>query len=995
MKKATKIFSVIIAAAMVLGVMCFPAFAAGDDWTGAEDTTVRVGTDYYNTLAEALTAVYKNSPSDTVIIECKENSDVGSMTHAIVADSIHIIGNNARVTGGERDMGIDTYKYDRTTGARDENGEFLTKDITVIVDELDGIAAWGQRNTTHTINLEFNDCDGMNRVYFSGTAGTNNITLNNCDFSGDTANNCTVYSSMAGEITLNNCTFTGVGEPVNINTKAEGAEVAINVNGCTFTDCGQGNAGDRAWAAPIRVVKSAESAASTLHVDADTIFAYSEGVSSANGDVLIGNGRSDGNPSYDVTVNVLADAEVQYQEPGYYAKDDGTLSVVRIGLKGYATLQDAVKAAVPGDTIEIIAEQVSGSSQEIVVDKAVTITSAEGQTAEIRDAKFVLKASAVFDGLKITGNSYINVNDAGAAEVTIQNCDVNVELKEKVSGRAAFIVSQSEVATPVKLAVKNNVIIVKSTADSYPAAMFTWRYLADGSEISGNTFGSEAKRYNFIAVKSLNAADDAVITISDNTVYGTNRNFYFYAFDLYQNNSRLNTYTVLSKNNTVLAEEYAGSSYTVRAFCIEVNDLNGVSGNAVFYDNGTMMNGVPVTLNDIEFSTDRGTDAVPYVNAGVNVLLDENGKVKAGNFVAAVAPAYAAPGLVLKENADGSYSAIADSALTNAVAVVFEKVDETDDTLYNIVLKAADNTIINRLTAAELAFKLESEEVAYEILPYGDVRCVSNTQTEMDNDYLFYLKGAGENGEDVPDITQPEIVIAQVQFNGYGAVKFSIDDSALNAVRATANADNIVTDYLVGGGTDANVGELIINDTANNGVIETELSPVTADLTVKIAFNNNVTAGNAEAYQQMKVTITGADGKEYVYALGGDNYTAEEAVIVAGNLPANNRYTVTVSGEGYRTAKKTVQLTEAGAELAFWNNVKDTAEANGERKNFLAGEIVKDGKINIYDLSAVVSYFGEIDLDNGEKNEYAKYDLNRDGKVDSKDVAMVLVSWNE
>ena len=43
----------------------------------------------------------------------------------------------------------------------------------------------------------------------------------------------------------------------------------------------------------------------------------------------------------------------------------------------------------------------------------------------------------------------------------------------------------------------------------------------------------------------------------------------------------------------------------------------------------------------------------------------------------------------------------------------------------------------------------------------------------------------------------------------------------------------------------------------------------------------------------------------------------------------------------------------------------------------------------------VVSYFGEIDLDNGEKNEYAKYDLNRDGKVDSKDVAMVLVSWNE
>jgi Ca2+-binding EF-hand superfamily protein len=88
--------------------------------------------------------------------------------------------------------------------------------------------------------------------------------------------------------------------------------------------------------------------------------------------------------------------------------------------------------------------------------------------------------------------------------------------------------------------------------------------------------------------------------------------------------------------------------------------------------------------------------------------------------------------------------------------------------------------------------------------------------------------------------------------------------------------------------------------------------------------------------------------------------------------------------------------------LNFWNNVKDAptvvevgAPASTATKNFLAGDIVKDNNINLYDLSAVVSYFGMIDLSSDpSKYKYAKYDLNRDGKIDSKDVAYVLVSWD-
>ena len=73
--------------------------------------------------------------------------------------------------------------------------------------------------------------------------------------------------------------------------------------------------------------------------------------------------------------------------------------------------------------------------------------------------------------------------------------------------------------------------------------------------------------------------------------------------------------------------------------------------------------------------------------------------------------------------------------------------------------------------------------------------------------------------------------------------------------------------------------------------------------------------------------------------------------------------------------------------------VVNTAGKNIKAKTtFLAGDIIAGNKINIYDLSAVVSYFGEDNLI-AEHPGYAKYDLNRDGKIDSKDVAYVLVSW--
>ena len=90
-------------------------------------------------------------------------------------------------------------------------------------------------------------------------------------------------------------------------------------------------------------------------------------------------------------------------------------------------------------------------------------------------------------------------------------------------------------------------------------------------------------------------------------------------------------------------------------------------------------------------------------------------------------------------------------------------------------------------------------------------------------------------------------------------------------------------------------------------------------------------------------------------------------------------------------------LDKAALAIAL-NNVMDEnqvvelgKDSSIAKVTFLAGDIVKDNNINIYDLSAVVSYFGSAST---VENGYAKYDLNRDGVIDSKDVAYVLVSWN-
>ena len=291
----------------------------GIDWESHADSTVYYNGSYYKVLQTdehkniqgALEAAYKDTTTTgTKEIYCKPNADVGQMTHGDVVDDLIIYGNGAFVSSGERDLEID--------------GEFpLTKDITVTVKDLNGIAAWGDRKTNHKITLNFENCKNMQRVYFTGTKGDMDINVNECSFDASDSSvlkanqGTSIYSNANGAINVSNTTFKNIDLGLNLNHKTKGTQT-IKVENCEFIDCGQDTQNTKTFAAPIRIVAQI-GATSNLTVN-NTKFTYSEGKNSCNGDILLGDGQIKGLLATGTTTLAMTgtNANVMVQKAGYY-----------------------------------------------------------------------------------------------------------------------------------------------------------------------------------------------------------------------------------------------------------------------------------------------------------------------------------------------------------------------------------------------------------------------------------------------------------------------------------------------------------------------------------------------------------------------------------------------------------------------------------------------------------------------------------------------------
>lgn len=211
--------------------------------------------------------------------------------------------------------------------------------------------------------------------------------------------------------------------------------------------------------------------------------------------------------------------------------------------------------------------------------------------------------------------------------------------------------------------------------------------------------------------------------------------------------------------------------------------------------------------------------------------------------------------------------------------------------------------------------------------------------------------------------------------------------------------------------------------TAENFAFKYDIPEPSADLKVNVNLGRHYTkVDNAKAYQNMKLRVYSARLGFIDFDLGTDSVAYDEKngtlqttgkveydadaktyTLTLEKLPAFDKYTVFVSGDGYRDAKVQLDLNE-NTTVDFWSNANDSDIAqvtktpggivSTAKKNFLAGDIIMNGVIDLYDLSAVSSYYGKSNLTAGDK-DYIQYDLNRDGRVDLDDISILLAGWAE
>ena len=305
-----------LALAILMLAVMLPVVSMADEiiWEGSNNVYWQAGnaSGQTPTLADALKAAYMANKGD-ITITCRPNSDVGSLTHGHVADNITIIGNGAYISGGECDLEVDTYRYDRTTGKQDENGAYLEKNITITASNLYNLGVWGQRHTSYTVNINLTNCDSkaisgmvnVQRVYISGATGVNNITVTGCDF---LTKATALYSNADGTVVIDNYTFNGGQVPVNFNHKANGIQT-VTVKNSTFTNCG--DAGEwSAFAAPVRFVNSG-----TGSLDATIENNTFTGTVGNNGDILLGDYR-EGETSNNFTATITPNGTTKVRNSG-------------------------------------------------------------------------------------------------------------------------------------------------------------------------------------------------------------------------------------------------------------------------------------------------------------------------------------------------------------------------------------------------------------------------------------------------------------------------------------------------------------------------------------------------------------------------------------------------------------------------------------------------------------------------------------------------------
>ncbi len=952
-----------LSAALVVGAMSFTAMAD-------EEAVVTVKkADSTSTNYMSVEEAFRNvGNSDTVVFHGAEvmcQSLEFPTASGVTYTSDYVGGTLMKYGIKSLDPMSGTTTFEKLTFDEKAIGQYAGADLT----DLDLVIK----------NCTFNHAGG-NCVYI--TPEMNSLTVTQCTFNGgngsegqylvwpyyahtiEISGNTFNGNSTRGAIHLGNKTESAVVSGNTIKGFERGVQVALSsgnvkIRDNTFDEI-KVYADAQGRTAPVFIHSVTNQEETNVEVMNNTITASSTAVFGENGTNCVKN--FEGN-----TVDGDAAGELTENTVGYTAEISG---------KKYATLADAMQAACNMNVRDVdgIPTQIAPVTIDLVND--VTIAegiSARGGSVSNYGQHYVHNIDITLDGHNhqiITGVSHSDIDGptrtpsvgfaSSNGNFTVKNVIAPDDLLFAVS-RPGDVVSQCGHGTPLCAPAKKLLVedcTFHGSNVGYLSGVETVTYRNNQFRLTENA-NDNANAYPIWY--KFDYALPATFTFEGNTVISQRPVQIGRLASAMRVNVKNNNFTVANKESAA------------KAGALMLADIDGYAGAVTLTGNTVDADSAIILYNPSDNNTNFGLEVKDNTLRNGTKLLGYNSWSGSYNDPTQVADAEEKLENLLRQTA------------AETVQLAFEKVS---DSVYNIVVRGKGGRYINRLTAVDLTFAIDNSDIAYAISPADKV-----TLTEENGRYLFNFDGVN-----AADASGSGIVIGKVEFTGFGGFEFNATAGVANT---TKFADNIVDTFV----SDAATEKGRFDITNADAVINTTLVPATHKLTINITFPNAI-SDQAAAYQNMKVVISGSDLAENLeYKLGtGENALALEngayKLVVDGKLTENTAYTVTVSGAGYRTARYTVTMT-ADKTLNFWNNVKDTPAVVEEGKDaskksvtFLAGDIVKDGKINIYDLSAVVSYFGTIN-DVSAESAYAKYDLNRDGKVDSKDVAYVLVSWGK
>ncbi|MCC8160167.1 MAG: carbohydrate-binding domain-containing protein [Oscillospiraceae bacterium] len=668
---------------------------------------------------------------------------------------------------------------------------------------------------------------------------------------------------------------------------------------------------------------------------------------------------------------------------------------------------------------------VVSDSQELVVTGGVEYTYENGVLTITGGGDYTISMNE-YSNVESTSDTIVIDSDE---DVTVTLDDVTIESSTSspltvsgdgdvtvvISGDNTLDASGSDSAAIDKTSTDGTLTITSETStDTLTATGGTNADAASGDniEISCGTYNTDVSEYTADNYYTVTESGVTAVTRSASTVYDTTEavNFSVTLDGLYDNlnsadkidHSEAAEYRVVLENldttdnvtSTVLdsiKNTLTGNQSIMTAVDISVKKyVGGVEDtdfdyNSILSDLSTTQT-VQITLPSKADSVD--VYHIPDTNSGsttpndykvTSTLTSDDSSsyvtFALSSFSGTIIPG--TPSLTSGYYADSVYLTLDDGSITN-------------DGEYTLKLCGTDGYDIQNLTAAQLKFAFADGYDITKISALSIDAAYGVSMTYLGNgEYTFTVDGG---------VTDDEITLGTVKIIGEGTYSLGLNTTSGFANQATVNGT--VFPY---------------NATQATGKLYLYGFPVTgsaslskSNLTVNVMFPNEI-GDKATEYTAMQVAYSNALG-DYSVALGNDNLTYGTisntdwyGYTFTVQVPMSYTTSLTFSGDGYCTYDATITPTGAASSVTVWNSVLDSAatvvsanstdQTTAETVTFLAGDIVADGIISLYDLSAVTSYFG-MTLGTAY-SKYTQYDLNRDGKIDSKDIAMVLISWGK